>query len=129
MNSLSFPNQIKPDRSDSWAIVFGAPRGTLFLNTLCTTRHMVNQDLMDVKFYSTNICCKANQSRNSPSPHKIRTLSKERIERLRSAWRSAVGTTGNPHERLSRAERERDYEVSSNFTKNKKTNKTFRIRR
>ena len=48
-----FPNQ--PERSDSWAIVFGAPRGTLFLNTLCTTRHMVNQDLVDVKFYSTNV--------------------------------------------------------------------------
>ena len=71
---LSFPNQIKPDRSDSWAIVFGAPKGTLFLHTLFTTRQMVNQD---------------------------------RIERLRSAWRSAVGTTGKPHERLSRAARER----------------------
>ena len=54
-NSPSFPNQLKPDRSDSWAIVFGAPKGTLFLNTLCTTRHMVNQDLMDVKFYFTNM--------------------------------------------------------------------------
>ena len=32
-----FPNQLKRDRSDSWAIAFGAPRVPLFLNTLCTT--------------------------------------------------------------------------------------------
>ena len=41
-----FPNQLKPNRSDSWAIFFGATRGTLFLNALCTNRHMVNQDLV-----------------------------------------------------------------------------------
>ena len=49
-----FPNQLKPDRSDSWAIVFSALRRTLFLITLCTARHMVNQDLVDIKFCSTN---------------------------------------------------------------------------
>ena len=45
-----FPNQLKPDRSDSWAIVFssGGPE-------LCITQHMVNQDLVDIKFCSTNM--------------------------------------------------------------------------
>ena len=37
-----FPNQLKPDRSDSWAIVFGDP-------------HIVNQELVDVKFYFMNM--------------------------------------------------------------------------
>ena len=33
-----FPSQLKPDRWDFWAIVFGAPKGPLFLNTFCTTQ-------------------------------------------------------------------------------------------
>ena len=49
------PNQLKPNRSDSWAIVFNTPRGTIFPNTFCTTQNMVNQDLVDVKLYSTNM--------------------------------------------------------------------------
>ena len=76
-----FPNQLKPDRSDSWAIVFSALRRTLFLITLCTTRHMVNQDLVDIKFYS-QICCKTNQSQKPPLPHEIHTLAQDR-----KAWK------------------------------------------
>ncbi|CAH3143143.1 unnamed protein product [Porites evermanni] len=40
LEQFPFPNQLKPDRLDSWAIVFSALRRTLFLIALCATRHM-----------------------------------------------------------------------------------------
>ena len=71
-----FPNQLKPDRSDSWAIVFSALRRTLFLITLCTTRHMVNQDLVDIKFCSRNMLQNWSIPK-PPLPHEIHTLAQD----------------------------------------------------
>jgi len=45
----------------------------------------------------------ANHRENSQLPHEICTLAQDR--KAWSVWRSTVGTTGNPDERLSQAER------------------------
>jgi len=100
-----FPNQLKPDRSNSWAIVFRAPRVTLLLNTLCTTRLMRNQDLVDVKFYSMNML-------QSKSIQKIPPFSRNLYLCTGPQSLEAHGgqllapLAGNPNERLSRAEKD-----------------------
>ena len=65
---------------------------------------MVNQVLVDVKFYSTNML-QSSPIQKIP-PFFTKFVLWHRTAKLRSAWRSTVGTTGNPHERLSRAERD-----------------------
>ena len=44
----------------------------------------------------------ANHRENPQLPHEMCTLAQDR--QAWSVWRSTVGTTGNPHERLSQAE-------------------------
>ena len=65
-----FPNQLKPDRSDSWAIVFssGGPE-------LCTTQHMVNQDLFNE--YAAKLI-NPETPPPPPLPHEIHTLAQDR---------------------------------------------------
>ena len=64
---------------------------------------MVKRDLMDVKFYCTNMLLKL------INPENLSFLTKfvlwHRTARLGSAWSLTVGTTGNPLECLGRAER------------------------
>ena len=64
---------------------------------------MVKRDLMDVKFYSTNMLLKL------INPESLSFLTKfvlwHKTAKLGGAWRSAVGTTGNPTECLGRAAR------------------------
>ena len=88
-----FPNQLKPDRPDSWASVFGVPRGTFG-----KPRHGGHQILFHE--YAPKLI----RSRKSP-PFLWKFVLWQRTAKLRSAWRSTVGTTGKPHKRLSQAER------------------------
>ena len=71
--------------------------------TFCTTRYIVNQDLMDVKFYSTNMLPKLINPENLPFLTKF--VLWHGTVKLGSAWKSTVGTTGNPHQCLGRTER------------------------
>lgn len=69
---------------------------------------MVKQDLMDLKFYSTNMLLKLINPENFPFLTKF--VLWQRTAKLRSAWRSTVDTTGNPHEGLGS---QREYENSA----------------
>ena len=60
---------------------------------------MLNHDLVDLKLYSRSFHCE-----NPQLPHEMCTLAQDR--KAWSVWRSTVGTTRNPHERLSQAESE-----------------------
>ena len=83
-----FPNQLKPGRPDSWASVFGAPRGTCG-----KPRHGGHQILFHE--YAAKLI----------PPFLSKFVLWQRTTKLESAWRSTVGTTGKPHERLSEAQR------------------------
>ena len=65
--------------------------------------YIVNQDLMDVKFYSTNMLPKLINPENLPFLTKF--VLWHGTAKLGSAWKSIVGTTGNPHQCLGRTER------------------------
>ena len=95
-----FPNQLKPDRSDSWAIVFSALRRTLFLIAL--THGKPRPGGHKILFHE----CAAKLINPENPPVIAKFVLWHRTTKLGSAWRLTVGTTGNPHECLSWAERE-----------------------
>ena len=80
-------------------------RQTRFLG-LCLRRSqgdlLVNQDMVDIKFYSTSML--ESWSGQDP-PFLSKFVLWQLTAKLGSAWRSTVGITGKPHERLSQAER------------------------
>ena len=94
-----FPNQLKPDRSDSAAIVFSALRRTLFLIALTHGKPRPGGHKILFNEYATKLINPENP------PFLTKFILWHRTVKLGSTWRSTVGTTGNPHDRLSRAER------------------------
>ena len=75
-----YPNQLKPNRSDSWAIDFGSPRGPLFLHTLCTTPRPGRPKILFHEYAAKLI----NPDPPPPPafPHEIRTLAQDPWKRM-----------------------------------------------
>ena len=73
---------------------------TCLLHTHCTTRHMVRPGAHKILFNERG----AKQINPENPPFLTKFVLRDRTGKPESAWRSTVGTTGNPGERLSRAE-------------------------